>query len=287
LRSAAFAFACGAPVRIGFDKPRKDVWQTLTRKVPDEAKEHAWRGAREGSWLAYSHHIALPTLDLHPVQRYLGVAPLLGLDAGTPDFSFPVPPEAATRIDALLDYYDIGKAKPLVLLAPGTNWDTKQWRRDGFAEVARHFLQKQFAVALIGTDGERELCAEVAKLAPGAVNFAGETTLLELAALIRRSTICVSNDSGPMHLAVALERPVVSIFGPTDPVWAGPYKRDGAVLRVELPCSPCYLRDLRQCTHGHACMVNVSAGAVIERVGAIVAKLPSRAKPGAQQTGPR
>ena len=64
---------------------------------------------------------------------------------------------------------------------------------------------------------------EVAKLAPGAVNLAGETTLLELAALIRRATICVTNDSGPMHLAVALERPVVSIFGPTDPVWAGPY----------------------------------------------------------------
>ena len=242
LRSAVFAFAAGAPVRIGFDKPRKDVWQTLTRKIPDEAKQHAWRGAREGSWLAYTHHIPLPTLDLHPVQRYLGAAALLGLDAGAPDFSFPIPQEAATRIDALLDYYDIGKAKPLVVLAPGTNWDTKQWRRDGFAEVARHFLQKQFAVALIGADGERALCAEVATLAPGAVNLAGETTLLELAALIRRATICVTNDSGPMHLAVALQRPVVSIFGPTDPVWAGPYKRDGAVLRVELPCSPCYLR---------------------------------------------
>jgi ADP-heptose:LPS heptosyltransferase len=173
------------------------------------------------------------------------------------------------------------------VIAPGTNWDTKQWRREGFAEVARHFLQKQFAVALIGADGERALCDEVAKLAPGAVNLAGETTLLELAALIRRSTICVTNDSGPMHFAVALERPVVSIFGPTDPVWAGPYKRSGAVLRAELPCSPCYLRDLRQCMHGHACMANVTAAAVIERVGAIVAKLPSRAKPGAQQSSPR
>jgi lipopolysaccharide heptosyltransferase I len=287
LRSAVFAFASGASVRIGFDKPRKDVWQTLARKIPDEAKQHAWRGAREGSFLAYTHHIPLPTLDLHPVERYLGAAALLGLDAGAPDFSFPIPQEAATRIDALLGYYDIGKAKPLVVIAPGTNWDTKQWRREGFAEVARHFLQKQFAVALIGADGERALCDEVAKLAPGAVNLAGETTLLELAALIRRSTICVTNDSGPMHFAVALERPVVSIFGPTDPVWAGPYKRSGAVLRAELPCSPCYLRDLRQCMHGHACMANVTAAAVIERVGAIVAKLPSRAKPGAQQSSPR
>ena len=236
LRSAIFAFTSGAPVRIGFDKPRKDVWKTLARQIPDEAKKHAWQGAREGSWLAYTHHIALPTLDLHPVERYLGVAPLLGLDAAAPDFSFPIPHEAITRIDALLDYYDVGKAKQLVVMAPGTNWDTKQWRRDGFAEVARHFLQKAFAVVLIGSDGEHALCEEVAKLAPGAIDLAGETTLSELAALIRRATIAVTNDSGPMHLAVALDRPVVSVFGPTDPVWAGPYppRRRGLARRPAL-----------------------------------------------------
>ena len=64
LRSAIFAFASGAPVRIGFDRPRADVWKTLSRKIPDEAKKHAWQGAREGSWLAYTHHIPLPTLDV-------------------------------------------------------------------------------------------------------------------------------------------------------------------------------------------------------------------------------
>jgi lipopolysaccharide heptosyltransferase I len=286
LRSAIFAFASGAPVRIGFDRPRADVWKTLSRKIPDEAKKHAWQGAREGSFLAYTHHIPLPSLDVHPVERYLGVAPMLGLDDGAPDFSFPVPPEATTRIDALLDYYDIGKAR-LVVVAPGTNWETKQWRREGFAEMARHFLQKGFAVTLIGSDGERALCQEIARLAPGAVDLAGETTLSELAALIRRATICVTNDSGPMHLAVALDRPVVSIFGPTDPVWAGPYRRGGAVLRTELDCSPCYLRELRRCNFGHACMVNISASAVIERIEVIVAKLPSRTKPSAPQTSPR
>ncbi len=287
LRSAIFAFTSGAPVRIGFDKPRKDVWKTLARQIPDEAKKHTWQGAREGSWLAYTHHMTLPTLDLHPVDRCLGVAPLLGLDAAAPDFFFPIPPEAITRIDALLDYYDVGKAKQLIVMAPGTNWDTKQWRRDGFAEVARHFLQKGFAVVLIGSDGEHALCEEVAKLAPGTIDLAGETTLSELAALIRRATIAVTNDSGPMHLAVALDRPVVSVFGPTDPVWAGPFRRTGAVLRADLPCSPCYLRVLSRCTHGHACMTDVSAAAVIERVEGIVAKLPSRAKVPAPQARQR
>ena len=102
-------------------------------------------------------------------------------------------------------------------------------------------------------------------LAPGAVDLAGMTTLSELAALIRRSAISITNDSGPMHLAVALDRPVVSIFGPTDPVWIGPYQRANAVLQADLQCSPCYLRRLKHCSYGHACMNSVSPLAVIER----------------------
>jgi heptosyltransferase-1 len=264
LRSAFFAFASGAPVRIGFAKPRADVWQSLSRAVPDEARRHAWRGAREGSWLGYTDHIAVPNLDVHPVERYLGVSAMLGLDDGAADFSFPIPKEAGARIDALLDYYEIAN-KRLVVMAPGTNWETKEWRRDGFAEVARHFLEKGFAVTLIGSEHERAVCEEIASLAPGTVNLSGETTLSELAALIARATLCVSNDSGPMHLAVALGRPVVSVFGPTDPVWAGPYRREGAVLRAGVPCSPCYLRLLSRCAHNHDCMKDVSAAAVITR----------------------
>jgi len=193
---------------------------------------------------------------------------MLGLDDGSADFSLPIPPEANTRIDALLDYYDIGKAQ-LAAIAPGTNWETKQWRAGGFAEVARHFLQKGFAVALIGSDCERGLCAEVARLAPGAINFAGETSLSELAALTARAAICVTNDSGPMHLAVALGRPVVSVFGPTDPVWAGPYRHPDSVIRAGVPCSPCYLRRLSQCPNSHACMEKVSASDVIKRIPAV------------------
>ena len=280
LRSAIFAYASGAPVRIGFDRPRAESWQASPRKFPDAARKHAWQGAREGSWLAYTDRIALPNIDVHAVDRYLSIAPLLGLDDGPADFSFPIPQEAVGRMDALLDYYDIAKAK-LVAMAPGTIWNTKQWRADAFAEVACYFLQKKFAVVMIGSDRERATCEKVAALAPGTVNLGGETTLSELAALLRRAAICLSNDSGPMHLAVALDRPTVSIFGPTDPVWAGPYRRGTAVVRAELPCSPCYLRDLSLCTHGHACMHNVAAGTVIERMEAMLKtsdKMPSKAQ---------
>jgi heptosyltransferase-1 len=265
LRTALLTFATGAPARVGFDRPRPEVWAASDREFPALARKHAWQGAREGSWLAYTHHIPVPTLDVHAVDRYLNVGPILGLDDGPADFSFPIPAAASSRIEQLLRGSGIADA-PLLVLAPGTVWETKHWGSRKFADVARHFMQKGFAATLVGSRRERPVCEEVAGLAPGAVNFAGESSLSELAALIRRSTICVTNDSGPMHLAVALGRPVTSVFGPTDAIWIGPYRRENAVLQAGLPCSPCYLRQLSRCTHGHACMHDVSARAVIERM---------------------
>ena len=270
-RTGLLALATGAPVRIGFDRPRAEVWNASTRTLPAEARRHAWKGAREGAWLAYTHHIAIPTLDVHAVDRYLTLGPLLGLDDGPADFSFPIPAAASERIDAVLRGHGI-VASPLLVVAPGTIWETKHWRSEGFAEVVRHFMQRKFAVVLTGSGRERAACEEVAAAAPGAVNLAGETTLSELAALIRRSTLCLTNDSGPMHLAVALGRPVVSIFGPTDPIWIGPYRRDGAVLQADLPCVPCYLRSLSRCPYDHACMREITAAAVIERIDASLAR---------------
>ena len=264
-RTAVFALATGAPVRIGFDRPRARGWGASPRTFSAEARKHAWQGAREGSWLAYTDHIPVPTLDLHAVDRYLSVGPILGLEEDPPDFSFPIPQAASANIESLLHRHDIAGA-PLVAMAPGTIWETKHWGTDKFAEVARHFLQKGFAVALMGSRRERVVCEEVARLAPGSVDVAGETTLTELAALVRRSAISVTNDSGPMHLAVALGRPVVSVFGPTDPIWIGPYGRADAVLRAGVPCSPCLLRQLSRCRYDHVCMENVSAPAVIERM---------------------
>jgi heptosyltransferase-1 len=263
-RTAALTLASGASARIGFDRPRARVWDASPRKFSEQARKHAWQGAREGSWLAYTHHIPVPTLDLHAVDRYLNVEPILGLDKEPADFSFPIPQSASSRVDSLLSQNGVERVE-IAIMAPGTIWETKQWGSDKFAKVASHFMAKGFAVVLIGSQRERAVCEEVAGLAPGTVDLAGMTTLSELAALIRRSAICVTNDSGPMHLAVALNRPVTSIFGPTDPIWIGPYGRTNAVLQADLECSPCYLRRLKHCTHDHACMRSVSPLAVIER----------------------
>ena len=274
-RTAALTLATGAPARIGFDRPRARVWDASPRKFPEQARKHAWQGAREGSWMAYTHHIPVPTLDLHAVDRYLNVGPILGLDREPADFSFPIPQSAVSRVEALLAERGVNRTD-IVIMAPGTIWETKHWGTEKFAEMAGHFLSKGLAVILIGSRRERVVCEEVAALAPGAIDLAGMTSLSELAALIRRSAISVTNDSGPMHLAVALDRPVVSIFGPTDPVWIGPYRRADAVLHADLECSPCYLRKLKHCHHDHACMRSVSAPAVIERAERILSASQQR-----------
>jgi heptosyltransferase I len=272
IRTAILALASGAPLRIGFDRPRSQVWQASERQLPRLARKHAWQGAREGSWLAYTHRLAIPTLDMHAVDRYLRFGSMLGLTEDGVDFSFAIPEDSVARADHLINEHLGGHGNSgLAAIAPGTVWETKHWSSEGFAQVARHLMRKNFAVALIGSNRERAICTQVANMAPGSVNLAGKTSLSELAAVVRRATICVTNDSGPMHLAVALDRPVVSIFGPTDSLWIGPYRRPGSVVSAAIPCSPCYLRQLSSCSHRHACMHRVSAGAVIDRIEATLA----------------
>src|SRR5438876_270391 len=118
-----------------------------------------------------------------------------------------------------------------------------------------------------------------AAAAPGACDLSGETTPADLAALIRRADVAVTNDSGSMHVAASLGKPMVSVFGPTNPVHIGPYERPESVVRVDLPCSPCNYRRLSQCPFGHACMKQVTSAMVVERVRKILgnAKSPAEA----------
>jgi heptosyltransferase I len=263
-RSAILALATGAPVRIGFDRPNRRARRN-SRPLPESAFRHGWGGTREGAWMAYTHRIPIPTLDAHAVDRYLWLSPILGLDDGPPDFRIPLPAAATTRVDAMLDQHGL-RHKPFAILFPGTVWETKHWRVAGFAEVGRHLQRRGYGVVLAGASKERPRCENVAALCPGARNLCGQTTLSELAALIERAALTLTNDSGSMHLTVALDRPVVSVFGPTDPLWIGPYGRPGAVVRAQVPCAPCYLRSLRACPHQHACMEQVTADQVIRRV---------------------
>lgn len=270
-RSAILTLATRAPVRIGFDRPHAGPRAAEDRRLVDNAYRHGWTGAREGAWLAYTHRIPLPRSDVHAVDRYLWLAPLLGLDAGPPTFHVPIPPASEAHVEALLAAHGL-RGQPFAVLVPGTIWPTKHWHIEGFASVARHLRGRGWSVVLAGSTSERSRCRAVAEQAPGIRDLSGQTALSELAALIRRAEVCVTNDSGSMHLTVALGRPVVSIFGPTDALWIGPYGRPHAVVRADMPCAPCYFRQLRDCPNNHSCMTTVTPGMVIDRVEHILAE---------------
>ena len=275
VRSAFFALISGARVRIGFDRPVK---RGLTVSAEHDLKNipsHGWRGAREGSWIAYTHRIPIPTLDVHAIDRYLWVAPLLGLDDNPPDLTIHLSPQATNKVNRLLEEHGVPASKPLVVLVPGTIWETKHWTIEGFAGVARQFLQDGFAVALAGTTRDQQRCRQIAAAAPGTCDLSGKTTPADLAALIRRAEVAVTNDSGSMHVAAALGKPMVSVFGPTNPVHIGPYERPESVVRVDLPCSPCNYRRLSQCPFDHACMKQVTSAMVVERVRKILSTAKS------------
>jgi len=270
VRSAFFTLISGARVRVGFDRPIK---RGLTISAEHDLKNvpnHGWRGAREGSWIAYTHRIPIPTLDVHAIDRYLWVAPLLGLDDNPPDLTIHLSPQASDRVNRLLEEHGVPASKPLVVLVPGTIWETKHWTIEGFAGVARQFLQDGFAVALAGTVRDQQRCQQIAAAAPGTCDLSGKTTPGDLAALIRRAEVAVTNDSGSMHVAASLGKAMVSVFGPTNPVHIGPYERPESVVRVDLPCSPCNYRRLSQCPFDHACMKQVTSAMVVERVRKIL-----------------
>jgi heptosyltransferase-1 len=276
VRSAFFALISGARVRIGFDRPVK---RGLTVSAEHDLKNipsHGWRGAREGSWIAYTHRIPISTLDVHAIDRYLWVAPLLGLDDNPPDLTIHLSPQATNKVNRLLEEHGVPASKPLVVLVPGTIWETKHWTIEGFAGVARQFLQDGFAVALAGTTRDQQRCRQIAAAAPGTCDLSGKTTPADLAALIRRAEVAVTNDSGSMHVAASLGKPMVSVFGPTNPVHIGPYERPESVVRVDLPCSPCNYRRLSQCPFDHACMKQVTSAMVVERVRKILSTAKSQ-----------
>src|SRR2546423_7259731 len=279
MRSALFALISGARVRIGFDRPIK-----FTRTISAEhdlrnVPSRGWRGAREGSWMAYTHRIPIPTLDVHAIDRYLWVGSLLGFDDEPPELAIHLSPETIRKVERLLEEHGVPATQPLVVLVPGTIWETKHWTIDGFAGAARQFLREGCAVALAGTKRDENRCRQIAAAAPGTVNLCGTTTPADLAGLIRRAEVAVTNDSGSMHVAASLGKPMVSVFGPTNPVHIGPYERPETVVAVDLPCSPCHYRRLSQCPFDHACMKQVTSAMVVERVRKILgsAKSPAEA----------
>jgi len=147
------------------------------------------------------------------------------------------------------------------VLSPGTNWATKRWPPEHFAALARP-LRERFGLdsVVAGGPGDTALGKQiVAEAGTNVVDLTGRTNLRQLVALLERAELVVANDSGPMHIAAALNRPLVAPYGPTSPASTGPWGHYDSVIRLDLPCSPCYSRT---CSH-QSCLKWLGAEAVL------------------------
>ena len=243
-RSGFLAFSSGAPTRIGF------------------------ANAREFGWMFYTDRVAIRDQEMHAVDRNYLFARSLGFDDVPVEFKLPVTDAARVRARQMLSHSDSAYA----LIAPGTRWETKQWSAAGFAEVARRLANEQgLRIVLIGMPDERTIADDVAsRCGVDVINLAGETQLDTLIALVDGAAVCVMHDSGPMHLATALGKPMVALYGPTNPQRTGPYRRDDAILRLPLDCSPCYIKKVADCPHVHRCMKDLTPQAVHERAATVI-----------------
>ena len=157
--------------------------------------------------------------------------------------------------------------RPLLALAPGARWPTKRWPVERFAAMAQELAQERgAAVVILGGPDEAQLASALCdSLDVPVINGAATLSLMHSAALLSRCRLLVSNDSGLMHMATALQVPVVAIFGPTVQEFGFyPFQARAEVVSEQLPCRPCSTKGSMRCPRvHHACMQDISSARVL------------------------
>jgi heptosyltransferase-2 len=244
-RSAFLALISGIGERIGFDK--------------SSAK------------FLYTHIVEYK--NIHEIERNLSLLIPLGIRVDRKELPNLYPSDDDINyVDSLLSSYGI---KNLIGISPGSIWATKRWLKEGFSDVASKFTGIGFDVALIGGVDDFMLCEEIKTIAGGknVFNFCGKLSLLQSAELISRCKVLITNDSAPMHMAVAVGTPVVAIFGSTVPEFGFyPYGEKDIVVQVDnLYCRPCGIHGHGSCPEGHfKCMKLIKSEDVFKKAMSLI-----------------
>jgi len=197
-----------------------------------------------------------------------------------PGATLPEPyPQPALRIEAqsreaALAKFELSLDRPVLALCPGAEFgESKRWPAEHFAKVAELKIRQGWQVWLFGSKNDREVGEDIrARLIPGlreeAINLSGETSLAEAIDLLSCAEAVVSNDSGLMHVAAAVARPLVAVYGSTSPAFTPPLSQQVEVVRLGLDCSPCFERT---CRFGHNnCMRELKPRPVVEALDRLV-----------------
>lgn len=249
--SALVPFLAGIPVRLG--KPADGRGFLLTCRCTPPC----------------------PGGKCHEVVYYLDLLRCFGICGSETVPRLTVTPDEMQAAAELLAVHGIQAGEAVIGINPGAAYGSaKRWYPDRFAEVARRLAQELSArVVLFGGPGETDIAGEIERNLQGrCLNLAGKTSLRQLMALIQRCVFFVSNDSGPMHIAAALGIPLVAIFGSTDHTSTSPYSDRAVIVRKDIDCAPC---KLRECPTDHRCMTAVTADDVLDAARTLLGRTGS------------
>jgi ADP-heptose:LPS heptosyltransferase len=197
--------------------------------------------AREGARWFYTDVVRVADSNAnHAVDRYWLIAQALGAGDGPKQFMLPVKEEAGTwALQQLL-----GSPRPWLAAAVGSRWMTKRWPPGYFATLLRQAQARFGGTAIfLGTPDEQELSAHTARLLSGpSIDVCGRTTLPQLVAVLAEADVVLANDSGPLHLAAALGRPVIAPYTCTKIRLNGPYGAEAGAIETKVYCQGSYLK---------------------------------------------
>src|SRR5574341_499802 len=253
LRSALMLYLAGIPTRVGFSQSR--------------------------GWFLFHHRVERNPAR-HDVERNLSILEAFGVEVEEcrRSLDLPVSPAAQASVDRKLNDRGINADQPIIGINPGSVWPTKRWSPEGFARLIVLLRQKYpCPVALFGGTADAEVAEDVlGRSRGGAINLTGQFSLGELPAAIRRCRVFVTNDSGPMHIAVAEQVPTVALFCATT---AGlgfyPYTGHAVVVEKRLACRPCSSHGGLRCPLSHQdCSRLIDAESVLNAVEKLLSAAP-------------
>ncbi len=230
-KSALIPFFASIPLRTGFTGEMRYVLLNDARKLDKKRLPlmvERFAQLAEEPLDEISRQTPLPQLQVSDAQRS----------------------QALAKFDLTLD-------KPVAVFCPGAEYGpAKRWPAHYYAELAQDLRAQGYAVWLVGSPKDKEVADKIVALGNEPCrNLCGATDLADAIALISCAELVVSNDSGLMHIAAALDRPMVAIFGSSSPQFTPPLSDKAEVLRLDLPCSPCFKRE---CPLGHFnCMIKL------------------------------
>ena len=237
-RNALLPFLARVPIRVGTNVNGRGMLLTASRK--DDT-------------------------SVHEVHRYLRVLQLLDIDTSLDSLEFWHTDTERRIIQDLLDAENVSSTDRLIALNLGTTWRTKRWNIANFAAVIEQIahLAPDVRIVLTGSSNELALVEALPTSLP-IINLIGKTSIWQLGALLERCEVCLTCDSGPMHIAAAVGTPTVALFGPTDPVRHKPHGTGHTIIEKPVECRPCYKRACHRQDARHLCMREISTAEVVK-----------------------